>query len=676
MQEKNVAWRAFRWTLACSLGCRESRFACVACALSHSSRLERSRVSKQEPDLIKSAAGGTAQVSLSDCLACSGCVTSAEAVLIKQQSHEELLRALKAKVSQRSHVPGASKTRQALTCLAHCAHVQDHDAYIMSVSPQALASLAADAGLSMSEAIPRLTAFLQGLGVTSILDTSAGTDLALQLAGREFLPLLQASMPASVAAAAGSLAAAVGSTGATVAVPSIGTGAVPCAGGAVLATAEAGVLSLALASAGGGSGAAAPAAGAGHPAPRPAWRAPPFTLAISSTRTKIIPPGTLSAVNSSGDGAPLVNLDGGTSAAGVIVDSSTGQAVDVDGALVQLTGEAAAEAPRAAAIRQLCAEAGVPLPGLPSGVASTPVLASACPGWVCYAEKSHSAALAHISRVRSPQALVGEGVKASGGARVYHATLMPCFDKKLEASRKDMYTEEGAEGVKLVDCVVTPEEMLQLLQEQGHASLADVPTAGAQAPAGGPCAPLAPLHLASGLALQVPHPEEGQSGGYAGHILRHTVQASTGIRLEGPLPWVAGRNADQRTVRVEVGGQVLVEVGVANGFRNIQTILTRMKRGKHCPHYVEVMACGGGCPNGGGQARVRGGVDADGAVAKPSLTQQRERVQLVEGLLGGRPQQEAAAGARREALQAAVASNTTTSYHAMPDVGTSASVKW
>ena len=79
----------------------------------------------------------------------------------------------------------------------------------------------------------------------------------------------------------------------------------------------------------------------------------------------------------------------------------------------------------------------------PGGV--LPMLASACPGWVCYAEKTQGAwVLPHISSAKSPQAVQGSLVKRWLTPRlgrqlgaVYHCAVMPCFDKKLEASRED-----------------------------------------------------------------------------------------------------------------------------------------------------------------------------------------------------------------------------------------------
>jgi iron only hydrogenase large subunit-like protein len=70
------------------------------------------------------------------------------------------------------------------------------------------------------------------------------------------------------------------------------------------------------------------------------------------------------------------------------------------------------------------------------------LLSSTCPGWICYVEKSQPCALPYLSRVRSPQQIQGVIVKtvvarALGipSSRVFHCTLMPCFDKKLEAMR-------------------------------------------------------------------------------------------------------------------------------------------------------------------------------------------------------------------------------------------------
>lgn len=98
-----------------------------------------------------------------------------------------------------------------------------------------------------------------------------------------------------------------------------------------------------------------------------------------------------------------------------------------------------------------------------------PMLASSCPGWVCYAEKTHgSFILPYISTTRSPQQIMGALVKRRLGElvadvdsrRVYHVTVMPCYDKKLEASREDFYSEVNES--RDVDCVITSSELTRM----------------------------------------------------------------------------------------------------------------------------------------------------------------------------------------------------------------------
>ena len=109
------------------------------------------------------------------------------------------------------------------------------------------------------------------------------------------------------------------------------------------------------------------------------------------------------------------------------------------------------------------------------------VLSSVCPGWVCYAEKTHGSwLLPHISRVKSAQQLMGTVVKDFLSSRlgvsrdtVYHVTLMPCFDKKLEASRDDF--ADAQTGVKDVDCVITTLELEEMLERE-NMDLAKLPS--------------------------------------------------------------------------------------------------------------------------------------------------------------------------------------------------------
>ena len=93
------------------------------------------------------------------------------------------------------------------------------------------------------------------------------------------------------------------------------------------------------------------------------------------------------------------------------------------------------------------------------------VVCTLCAGWICYAEKTHgSYILPHISTTKSPQQVMGSLVKtylpaflddgiAATPDRLYHVTVMPCYDKKLEASRQDFY--DDVYSTRDVDCVIT-----------------------------------------------------------------------------------------------------------------------------------------------------------------------------------------------------------------------------
>lgn len=112
-----------------------------------------------------------------------------------------------------------------------------------------------------------------------------------------------------------------------------------------------------------------------------------------------------------------------------------------------------------------------------------PVISSSCPGWICYVEKVHGKLLPHVSAVKSAQQIMGTLVRrlAEAGPRapvaaaggVYHCAVMPCFDKKLEASRPDFADPQGppgqaadAGGRRDVDCVLSTAELVELFAQR------------------------------------------------------------------------------------------------------------------------------------------------------------------------------------------------------------------
>uniref|UniRef100_A0A8V0ZE67 Nuclear prelamin A recognition factor like n=1 Tax=Gallus gallus TaxID=9031 RepID=A0A8V0ZE67_CHICK len=273
-----------------------------------------------------------------------------------------------------------------------------------------------------------------------------------------------------------------------------------------------------------------------------------------------------------------------------------------------------------------------------------PMLASACPGWICYAEKTHgSFIIPYISTTKSPQQIMGSLIKGHFAEqqhltpnKIYHVTVMPCYDKKLEASRPDFFNQEYQ--TRDVDCVITTGEVLKLL-EQERVSLPDVDPA--------------PLDTMFSSATE----EEltGHSGGGSGGYLEHIY-----------------KNKDFQEVTLEKDGVVLLQFALAYGFRNIQNLVQKLKRGKSPYHYVEVMACPSGCLNGGGQIKVESESSKDWLQQVEKLyeslkTETPEEnwtvTALYEQWLGG-PESEKA----RKALH--------TEYHAVEKASAGFNIKW
>ena len=75
----------------------------------------------------------------------------------------------------------------------------------------------------------------------------------------------------------------------------------------------------------------------------------------------------------------------------------------------------------------------------------------------------------------------------------------------------------------------------------------------------------------------------------------------------GPLHMRTLRNVDFQETTLEVHGQVVLRFALAYGFRNIQTLMRKIKRRMCDYHYVEIMACPSGCLNGGGQIQAAKG---------------------------------------------------------------------
>ncbi|XP_013601476.1 PREDICTED: protein NAR1 [Brassica oleracea var. oleracea] len=228
-----------------------------------------------------------------------------------------------------------------------------------------------------------------------------------------------------------------------------------------------------------------------------------------------------------------------------------------------------------------------------------PILSSACPGWICYAEKTlGSFVLPYVSSVKSPQQAIGTAIKhhlcQALGLRleeIYHVTVMPCYDKKLEAARDDFVF---GDNLTEVDSVLTTGEILDLLKLKG-VDFKDLEES--------PLDRLLTNVTEEGHLYGV----AGSSGGYAETIFRHAATALFGHTIAGPLEFKTLRNSDFRELTLELEGKTVLKFATCYGFQNLQNIVRKLKTRKCGYQYVEIMACPAGCLNGGGQIKPKTG---------------------------------------------------------------------
>ncbi|KAJ3673267.1 hypothetical protein LUZ60_006641 [Juncus effusus] len=238
--------------------------------------------------------------------------------------------------------------------------------------------------------------------------------------------------------------------------------------------------------------------------------------------------------------------------------------------------------------------------GTKESESNLPLLSSACPGWICYAEKTlGSYILPHISSVKSPQQAIGSAIKhhvvQKLGLRpndVYHVTVMPCYDKKLEAVRDDFTFKINNNEIAEVDSVLTTGEVLDLIQSKSidFVALEEAPLDRM----------LTNMDEKGNL-----YGVSGGSGGYAETVFKHAAKILFGKEIQGQVDFKTLRNSDFREAVLEVEGKQVLKFALCYGFRNLRNIVTKIKSGKCDYHFVEVMACPSGCLNGGGQLKPK-----------------------------------------------------------------------
>ena len=235
-----------------------------------------------------------------------------------------------------------------------------------------------------------------------------------------------------------------------------------------------------------------------------------------------------------------------------------------------------------------------------------PLITSCSPGWVKFCEYYHPDFLANLSSCKSPQQMFGAVVKSyyaeKAGidpADIVCVSVMPCTAKKFEITRED----EDANGMPDVDISITTRELARMIDRAGI-TWANLPDEKFD--------PLMGESTGAGTIF-------GATGGVMEAALRTAVETLTGEELKQVEFHEVRGTAGIKEASYEVAGMT-VNVCVASGLENAHQVLRSIERGEKNYHFIEFMACPGGCVNGGGQpyqpASVRNFVDLKGLRAK------------------------------------------------------------
>ncbi len=220
-----------------------------------------------------------------------------------------------------------------------------------------------------------------------------------------------------------------------------------------------------------------------------------------------------------------------------------------------------------------------------------PLITSCSPGWVKFCEHNYPEFLDNLSSCKSPHEMYGAIIKSYYAEKagidpekIYVVSVMPCTAKKFEAQR-----EELANGnLQDVDAVLTVRELAKMIRTAGL-DFVNLPDEVFDNPFG---------DEATGAGAIF-----GATGGVMEAALRTVADILTG-KDNSEIEYEAVRGVEGvKIATVEVGGKKL-RAAVAHGLGNARKLLDSVKSGEQQLDFIEIMACPGGCVNGGGQPIV------------------------------------------------------------------------
>ncbi|MGO3373098.1 NADH-dependent [FeFe] hydrogenase, group A6 [Pseudolactococcus laudensis] len=223
-----------------------------------------------------------------------------------------------------------------------------------------------------------------------------------------------------------------------------------------------------------------------------------------------------------------------------------------------------------------------------------PMFTSCSPGWVKYCEAYHPELISNLSSCKSPQQMFGALIKTWYAQKnniepkdIFVVGIMPCTAKKIEVTREN----QAAAGFTDVDIALTTRELARMIDKVGI-RFNELPDEAFDQPLGD----------ATGAGYIF-----GATGGVMEAALRTASETLAGHALEAVDFEEVNGTKGIKEATYEMSGQT-VKVAVASGINNAKRLIEQIEKGEAFYHFVEIMACPGGCVNGGGQPVQPGSV--------------------------------------------------------------------
>lgn len=247
------------------------------------------------------------------------------------------------------------------------------------------------------------------------------------------------------------------------------------------------------------------------------------------------------------------------------------------------------------------------------GGGKLPLITSCSPGWIKFCEHNFPEMLDNVSSCKSPQQMFGAVLKSYYAEKnnidpkdVVVVSIMPCTAKKFEAARPEMEVN----GIRDVDVVLTTRELGKMIYDIGI----DFPDLGDSTFDN-------PFGNATGAGVIF-----GATGGVMEAALRTAADILTGISADN-IEYEPVRGLEGVKAATVQAGDLTLRAAVAHGLGNARKLMEKIESGEEEFHFVEIMACSGGCVNGGGQplqlSNVRSWTDVRAERAKGLYTEDR-----------------------------------------------------